>query len=197
MSDVRDFGVEGKGVMYPDDYLEQLAADIINSVEYTNKASSVQSDSTGSSSNVVSGVEDTWDGKCLFTWPNRSFVSGTRVLTPNDMSRCYLDQVEPGRWYMLKDKWGYPLGCEYEDALSVPLADAPCPGMCFNNSINTFHEKSLNQLVGDTVIDALSSCLKWMTEYRIKPGLSWGKAASEVRRRWARLDCDLLVKGKV
>ena len=73
-SDARKFNVPKKSTSYDEDFLERLAAEIIDAHEY----------------GIDNETGDDWNGECKFEWPKRDFGDEDRLLTANEQATCYI-----------------------------------------------------------------------------------------------------------
>ena len=126
--DARAFAREHVGVPYSDVFLKQLAKELVDAVAYRERHGF-----------LTNSTDDDWRGNCTFIYPPKGFVEGRRILSHNNMTRCYLDEVETGRWYQMRSKGGRSKYCEgHEISLPSPLTMTEsvggkdtCPGKCF------------------------------------------------------------------
>lgn len=115
------------GVSYGEEYLDQLAKDITDSIEY--EKSNVNSDQ----------YKDDWSGKCHFLWPkaHQSIKPTGRVLSLSNVSKCYLDETQPGEWFQMKARnyWERMPDCEFRPDVNPSfhpedMVIMACPDLC-------------------------------------------------------------------
>lgn len=85
LGDIRRFITTDK-VRYPDEFLHQLAQEVLESFHADRQSSSIESVDTG---------------KCVFDWP----AAGRQILTSPSQSHCYLEQT-PWGWFQTQLKFG-------------------------------------------------------------------------------------------